>query len=70
LSAFLRFTRPRSFVQSQRRVTPASDPNDDDLVWSQLSVSDLTDLGRAAAGIAQQLMSEHFRNLQLVFCCL
>jgi len=42
----------------------ADDPSDDDLVWSQLSTSDVPDLGRVVAGITQQLMSERIRKLQ------
>jgi len=42
----------------------ADDPSDDDLVWSQLSASDVLDLGRVIAGVAQQLTSERVRNLQ------
>jgi len=42
----------------------ADDPSDDDLVWSQLSTSDVLHIGRVVAGVAQQLTSERVRNLQ------
>jgi len=48
-----RFTRRRPFIQSRHCVTTADDPSVDDLVWSQLSASDVPDLGRVAAGVAQ-----------------
>jgi len=55
---------PPAYGQSRQRVTTADDPSDDDLVWSKLSASDVSDLGRVAAGVAQQLTSERVRNLQ------
>jgi len=57
-------TRRHAYSQSRYRVTTADDPSEDDLVWSQLSASDVPDLGRVAAGVAQQLTSERVRNLQ------
>ena len=59
-----RLTRHPAYSQSRHRVTMADDPSDDDLVWSQLSASDVPDLGRVAADVAQQLTSERVRNLQ------
>jgi len=57
-------TRLPAYSQSRHRARTADDPSDDDLVWSQLSASDVPDLGRVAAGVAQQLTSECVRNLQ------
>jgi len=56
--------RLTAYSQSRHCVTTADDPSDDDLVWSQLSASDVPDLGRVVAGVAQQLTSERVRNLQ------
>jgi len=66
LSNAHRSLRP-AYSQSRRRATMADDPSDDDLVWSQLSASDVLDLGRVAAGVAQQPTSESVRNLQSEF---
>jgi len=46
-----RLTRRPAYSQSRHRVPMADDPSDDDLVWSQLSASDVPDLGRVAAGV-------------------
>jgi len=59
-----RLTRQPTYSQSRHRVTAADDPSDDDLVWSQLSTSGVPDLDRVVAGVAQQLTSDHVRNLQ------
>jgi len=59
-----RLTHRPAYSQSRHRVRTADDPSDDDLVWSQLSASDVLDLGRVVAGVAQQLTSERVRNLQ------
>jgi len=59
-----RLTRRPAYSQSRHRVTTAVDPSDDNLVWSQLSASDVPDLGRVAAGVTQQLTCERVRNLQ------
>ena len=59
-----RLTCRPAYRQSHHRVTTADDPSDDDLVWSQLSASDVKNLGQVAAGVAQQLTSERVRNLQ------
>jgi len=48
-----RLTRHPAYSQSRHRVTMADDPSDDDLVWSQLSASDVPDLGQVAADVVQ-----------------
>ena len=57
-------THRPAYSQCFHRVTMADDPSDDDLVWSQLSTSDVLHIGRVVAGVAQQLTSERVRNLQ------
>jgi len=59
-----RLTRRPAYSQSRHRATTADDPFDDDFVWSQLSASDVLDLGRVIASVAQQLTSESVRNLR------
>jgi len=60
-----RLARRPAYSQSRHHAATAYDLSDDDLVWSQLSASDVPDLGRAVAGVAQQMMSKRVRNLQL-----
>jgi len=50
-----RLTRRPAYSQSRHRVKTADDPADNDLVWSQLSASNVPDLGKVAVGVAQQL---------------
>jgi len=58
-------TRRPAYSQPRHRVTTADDPSDDKLVWSQLSASDVADLGQVIAGVAQQLTIERVKNLKL-----
>ena len=53
-----------AYSQSRHQARTVDDPSDDDLFWSELSASDVPDLDRVAAGVAQQLTSERGRNLQ------
>ena len=58
-----------AYSLSRHRARTADDPSDDNLVWSQLSASDMPDLGRVPAGIAQQLASERVRNNLTAIVC-